>query len=101
MKTTIIEKTSEKITVALQGELDTAAAQQFAKDMEPLMAEESKLILIDFSELDYISSAGMRIILFAQKTVRAKDGNVQIKGMSEDIKQIFQLTGFDQMIEIL
>lgn len=101
MKTTIIEKTSEKITVALQGELDTVAAQQFAKDMEPVMAEESKLILIDFSELDYISSAGMRIILFAQKTVRAKGGNVQIKGMSEDIKQIFQLTGFDQMIEIL
>jgi len=101
MKFTITENKADMIVIALQGELDTLAAQLFATDMQPVMQEAGKQIVLDFSELEYISSAGMRTILLVQKTVGAKGGKVTIKGMSDDIKQIFQMTGFDQMIEIV
>jgi len=99
--TNIIENTPERIVIVLRGELDTLAAKSFAAEMEPVMADAGKRIILDFTELEYISSAGMRTILLLQKTAGAKGGKVSIKGMSEDIRQIFRMTGFDQIIEIL
>jgi len=92
---------SERIFIVLRGELDTLAAQTFAAEMEPVMADAGKQITLDFTELEYISSAGMRTILLLQKTAVQKGGKVYIKGMSEDIRQIFRMTGFDQIIDIL
>ncbi len=99
--TDIIENTPERIVIVLRGELDTLAAKSFAAEMEPVMADAGKRIILDFTGLEYISSAGMRTILLLQKTAGAKGGKVSIKGMSEDIRQIFRMTGFDQIIEIL
>ena len=101
MKLEIIENSAEKTVISLNGELDSNAAPQFATDMEPVMNEAGKEILLDFTDLEYISSAGMRTILLLNKTVNAKGGKVIIKGMSEDIRQIFHLTGFDALLEIL
>lgn len=101
IKINITENDSEKIVIVLQGELDTLAAQSFAAEMEPVMAEAGKQITMDFTDLEYISSAGLRTILLLQKTAGNKGGKVRIKGMSGDIRQIFRMTGFDQMIEIL
>jgi len=97
----ITENSPERIVIAIRGELDTLAAKSFAADMEPVLAEAGKQITMDFSELEYISSAGMRTILLLQKTAEDKGGKVSIKGMSEDILQIFRMTGFDQIIEII
>lgn len=100
MKVNIIKSDSNNITVTLDGELNTLAAQQFAKDVEPLMEETGKVITMDFTNLSFISSAGMRTLLLLNKQTVAKNGKIIIVGMSEDIKQIFALTGFDQMFEI-
>lgn len=100
MKVNIIKSDSNNITVTLDGELNTLAAQQFAKDVEPLMEEAGKVITMDFTNLSFISSAGMRTLLLLNKQTVAKNGKIIIVGMSEDIKQIFALTGFDQMFEI-
>lgn len=100
MKVNIIKSDSDNITVTLDGELNTLAAQQFAKDVEPLMEESGKEITMDFTNLSFISSTGMRTLLLLNKETIAKKGKISIIGMSEDIKQIFELTGFDQMFEI-
>lgn len=100
MKVNIIKSDSDDITVTLDGELNTLAAQQFAKDVEPLMEESGKQITMDFTNLSFISSTGMRTLLLLNKETIAKKGKISIIGMSEDIKQIFELTGFDQMFEI-
>lgn len=100
MKVNIIKSDSNSITVTLDGELNTFAAQQFAKDVEPLMGEAGKEITMDFTNLSFISSAGMRTLLLLNKETVAKHGKIIIVGMSEDIRQIFALTGFDQMFEI-
>jgi len=97
----VIENSPERIVIVLKGELDTLAAKTFAADLEPVMADAGKQIIMDFTELEFISSAGMRTILLLQKTSEDKGGKVSIKGMSDDIRQIFKMTGFDQFIEIL
>ena len=101
MKTKIKNIDENNIEVVLQGELDTLASQQFATDMQPVMENSSKKIVMDFADLEYISSSAMRTILLLQKTASANGGKVSIRNMSEEIRQIFQLTGFDQMIDIL
>ena len=87
--------------VILSGELDTAATEQFADDLAPLMEGEGKEITVDLTELEFISSAGMRMLLKLNKNASATGGKVILKGMSDDIKQIFQLTGLDNMFEIV
>ena len=94
------ENNTQKAVIAICGELDTAAAQQFATELKPFIADAGKEIAIDFNELEYISSAGMRSLLLLNKNATAMGGRVSIEGMNEDIRQLFQMTGFDQMFNI-
>lgn len=97
----IVKRDSDLIGAELQGELDTAATQSFAADIDAFTEDDvQKQITIDFTKLNYISSAGMRILLVLAKRAAAYGRKVSITGMSEDIKQIFQLTGFDNMFAI-
>lgn len=82
------------LTGVLCGRLDTAAAQQFEKDMQPLMEKADKPIVLDCSQLDFISSSGLRLFLALRKQTLAKGGNVTIKGVNPEIKQVFTITGF-------
>nr|AGS50325.1 hypothetical protein [uncultured bacterium Ele16D6] len=100
MKVVYLSSSEERVEIALQGELNTVAAQQFAIDIEPIMDEAHKEIVVDFSMLEFISSAGMRSLLVLNKAAKEKGGKVVITGASEDIKQIFGLTGFDALFEM-
>lgn len=79
---------------ALAGRLDTAASSQFSKDMEPLMQNADKPIVLDCSALEFISSSGLRLFLSLRKATIAKGGSVTIKNVSDEIKQVFAITGF-------
>lgn len=100
MQVTITKNNTENIIIALKGELDTATVDQFTQELESVQVEKGQQLVVDFSELEYISSAGMRILLRQNKQTEEKGGHMTITGMSEDIRQIFQMTGFDQMITI-
>lgn len=78
----------------LCGRLDTAAAQQFSTDIEPLMENADKHIILDCNALEFISSSGLRLFLSLRKATIAKGGDVTIIGVSEEIKQVFTITGF-------
>lgn len=96
----IKENTSDKAIVELIGELDTAAVEKFKKEIEPVMNDAGKLITLDFTKLEYIASAGMRVLLLLNKNATSKGGSVTIVGMSQEILQIFQMVGFDNMFTI-
>ena len=96
----IKENDAQHALVMLNGELDTAAIEKFKEDITPLTTETGKELTLDFTELEYISSAGMRILLVLNKQAQAQNASLTITGMSEDIRQIFQMTGFDQMLDI-
>lgn len=95
----IIENENEMKGI-LNGRLDTAASQQFSTDMQPLMEHADKHIILDCTNLEFISSSGLRLFLTLRKASMAKKGEVTLLGMKPDVKQVFALTGFLSMFKI-
>ena len=94
-----IDKTvnGTELTMALEGRLDTATAPQLEGELNSLGGMTS--LVIDMAKLIYISSAGLRVLLKAQKTM-AKQGSMVIRHVSQDIRDIFEVTGFDEILTI-
>ena len=87
-------------TADLIGRLDTPAAVQATKDMQPLMEQADKVITLDCSKLEYISSSGLRLFLSLRKETAAKGGKVIIENINDEIKKVFMMTGFYNLFEI-
>lgn len=89
----IIEN-NDVVTGILQGRLDTAASADFARDMQPLMDNADKHIVLDCQGLEFIASSGLRLFLSLRKQTIANGGDVTIKNVSAEVKQVFTITGF-------
>lgn len=99
METKIKEENGCMVAV-LKGRLDTAAAAQTTKDVEPLMTTECKEIILDCTDLEYISSSGLRIFISLLKSAKTRGGNVIVSNINEDISKVFQMTGFNKLFTI-
>lgn len=100
MKTTIQEQDGNMVAI-LEGSLDTAAAPETEKALRPLNDVEGKDIILDCTSLEYISSAGLRIFLGILQNMEEKGGHVYIKGISDDVRAIFTITGFSNIFEFM
>ena len=98
MKTTIQEQDGNVVAI-LEGNLDTAAAAETEKAMSPLNDVEDKDIIIDCTDLAYISSAGLRIFLGILQNAQARGGHVYIKGINDNVRAVFTITGFSNIFE--
>ena len=96
----LINKTTEndKLTIALEGRLDTLTAPQLDAEIQGKL-DGVKSLVFDFKKLAYISSAGLRILLMAQKIMN-KQGSMVVKNASSEIKEIFEVTGFCDILTI-
>lgn len=100
MKTTLKEE-GQNLIMTFEGRLDTAASAQTEKDMQPLNNCEGKHVTLDCSQLEYISSSGLRLFLGLAKVTKQKgSGQVSITGLSSDIRQVFDEIGFSQLFDI-
>ena len=91
-------KDGKALTLAVEGRLDTITAP----DLEAVLKEELDDVgelTFDFSSLEYISSAGLRVLLSAQKRMNAQ-GSMKVTGVSEIIMEIFEVTGFSGILTI-
>ena len=86
------------LTIALTGRLDTTTAPQLEAELQSSLTNVSELTL-DFSALDYISSAGLRVLLAAQKAMN-KQGSMKIRSVNADIMEVFEITGFSDILTI-
>lgn len=86
------------MNIALGGRLDTTTAPQLEASIKESIAGIQKLTF-DFSDLEYISSAGLRVLLSAQKTMN-KQGEMKIQNVNETIMEIFEVTGFIDIMTI-
>ncbi len=82
----------------LEGRLDTTTAPELEKELRNMPEDVTKLLL-DFAALEYISSAGLRVLLSAQK-VMAKRGEMKLVHVNETIMEIFEVTGFTDILTI-
>ena len=99
MKTEIkIEGNS--VRAMIEGRLDTVNAVQCEKDFQPLKDNADKEIVLDCTNLEYISSSGLRLFLSLRKEVQAKGGNLIVEHISDDIRNLFTITGFFKLFDI-
>lgn len=87
-----------ELTIALTGRLDTTTAPQLEAQMKPALNGVDALVL-DFAGLDYLSSAGLRVLLAAQKQMN-KQGSMVVRNVNETISEIFDVTGFCDILTI-
>ena len=95
-----VEKQNTVVTAYLKGRLDTLAAQEVSKQIEDLSEDASGTIVMDCSEMSYISSSGLRLFLTLRKAAAAKGGKVIVRGISNDIRSVFMMTGFLNLFEM-
>lgn len=86
------------LTIVLEGRLDTTTAPELEAELKQSLSGITELIM-DFEKLDYISSAGLRVLLSAQKTM-TKQGSMKIIHANEMIMEVFEVTGFIDILTI-
>ena len=88
----------EKLTVDLEGRLDTSTAPQLENELKESIGSVKELVM-DFSKLEYISSAGLRVLLSAQK-IMTKQGSMKIIHVNEMVMEVFVTMGFADILTI-
>ena len=91
-------KNGTDFAIALEGRLDTITAPQLEEEVKASIDDITELVF-DFSGLAYVSSAGLRVLLSAQKTMNEK-GSMVVKNVSDEIQEIFDVTGFSDILTI-
>ncbi|MGN0597123.1 MAG: STAS domain-containing protein [Ruminiclostridium sp.] len=95
----IIKNTeNDKLTIAIEGRLDTNTAPQLETELKQSLEGTASLVL-DFTKLDYVSSAGLRVILAAQKQMN-KQGSMVITNVKPTVMEVFEITGFADILTI-
>ena len=85
--------------VAIAGSLDSTTSPEAQKSLDAVVAGAKKVIL-DFSQLDYISSAGLRVLLGAAKQLRASGGKLGMFGLNQSVKEVFEISGFATILSV-
>ena len=93
-----IERENGKALMKIEGRLDTTTAPELEKAING-EGDELKSLVLDFNGVDYISSAGLRVLLTAQKKMNAQ-GYMELRGVSEAVMDIFEMTGFADILVI-
>ena len=88
----------EKLTLTLSGRLDTNTAPALEAELKHSV-DGVKELIFDFSGVEYISSAGLRILLAAQKVMN-RQGSMKLIGVNDDVMEVFEITGFSDILTI-
>lgn len=95
-----IVRENEEVVVSFIGRLDTPASQEIVPQVNELVADAGNTIILDCTELSYISSSGLRIFLTLRKAAAEKGGKVIVRNISNEIRSVFMMTGFLNLFEI-
>lgn len=94
-----VTKAGDEATIAVSGLLNAATAS----DLEARVAEAMQdciSAVFDFSRLEYISSAGLRVLMVAYKKATAAGGTVRVVGTSDEVREVFEITGFTDLFDV-
>ena len=85
----------------LNGRLDSNTAVGFEEKLFECIEDGNQKLILDFKDLDYISSAGLRVILKATKNLKNADGKLVLCAMQDYVKEVFEISGFDSFLPIV
>lgn len=95
-----VKDENEVVSLKITGRLDAESSILAEKQVRDILDEGKTRILFDFSELEYISSAGLRVILMAIKDLRTRDGKVALCSLNEYVQEVFDVSNFASIIPI-
>ena len=94
------EREQEKLTLKVKGRLDTTTSPELEEALSENNLEEITSLILNFAELEYVSSAGLRVLLAAHKKMAAKDGSMVVRKANEEVREVFTITGFSEILTI-
>ncbi len=86
--------------VSIKGRLDVTTTSALEQVFAKLFESEKVKVLVDCSQLEYISSAGLRVLLTAAKSAKKTEGNIALACLNDNVKQIFEISGFTSIFDI-
>ena len=87
--------------VRIEGELDTGSSPEAQKQLDQMRAQGAKKILLDMAKLDFISSAGLRVLLATAQELKQNGGDLRVCSLNESVKEVFDLSGFSTLLMVL
>ena len=95
-----VKTVNEVKVLAFVGRLDTLTSPDTQKKLTQLIEEGATKILVNLDKLDYISSSGLRVLLFTAKRLKTSDGELRVCRLNEVVKEVFDISGFDRILPI-
>ena len=99
MEITVNDADEVKI-LCIEGELDTVTSPEAQAELTQLVDKEVKKIVINFEKLEFINSAGLRVLLLAAKQLKAVNGQLRICSLNDDVGEIFKMAGFTTILTV-
>ena len=93
-------KDGDALIAKAEGRVDGSNARAFQEDLDAVCGEADQVVILDLEQLSYISSAGLRVILMTAKGLEGRNVKFAICSLSEAIKEVFQISGFDKIIPV-
>ena len=88
------------VAVTLEGRLDTVTSSEFENKLNPYFNMQGIELVLDCASMEYISSAGLRVVLMAHKSITTKSGRFIIRNLSNEVRSVFDMTGFSRILTI-
>ena len=95
-----ITQTDNQVMVTIEGRLDTVTSSDFEKSLTPYYSIQGAELILDCSAMEYISSAGLRVVLMTHKNITSKGGKFIIRNLSKEVRAVFDMTGFSRILTI-
>ena len=95
-----VERQGDTLIAKTDGRVDGANAREFQTALEAAIDASERAVILDMEELSYISSAGLRVILLTAKALQTQKAKFAVCSLSEPIREVFQISGFDRIISI-
>lgn len=100
MSAAIIEKQDDTLTITPAGRLDTATTPLLDRELQPHLDGISHIVM-DFTNVPYVSSSGLRLLLWLEQTLEERDGEVKVIHVSEVVLNIFEMVGFTNVVQVV
>ena len=95
-----ITQTKDTVVAVIAGRLDTVTSSEFEKTLVSYFSSPGLELVLDCSAMDYISSAGLRVVLMAHKSLTANGGRFIIRNLTKEVRSVFDMIGFSNILTI-
>lgn len=95
-----LEEIDQKVVLRLEGRLDASSTPLLERKLEALIEEKHKMLLLDFGRIEYLSSAGLRLLLSMTKKLKAKEGAFILFSLTDEVSEVVKMAGFDRILHI-